>query len=267
MSFSIAGRICLRAFLWRHAGTELEFCAFAGEPERDEGGSDFRRRIERVARNFEDKFRTRVELGNDGKIAVVASAGLGSEAVRHFSLNDDVNFVDEVGEIEEAVKNRRGDVVGKVAIDADAAAGSDRGDVRFENVAGNDGEIGELFGKAAKSRDERRINFDGVDGSASGEKVLGDFTMAGSNFDPTMLIVLWKRGLQTLTVPTSRDTQRTFVAKEWRQGMRRDANGAGDLFAPVEIGEEVLAETLACHGWNSVARGARFAARGKEVKR
>jgi len=72
--------------------------------------------------------------------------------------------------------------------------------------------------------------------------------MAGSNFDPTMLIVLSKRGLQTLTVPTSRDSQRTVVAKEWRQGMRRDANGAGDLFAPVEIGEEVLAETLACHG-------------------
>ena len=35
--------------------------------------------------------------------------------------------------------------------------------------------------------------------------------------------------------------------------MRRDANGAGDFFAPVEIGEEVLAEALACHVGNSVA--------------
>jgi len=39
-------------------------------------------------------------------------------------------------------------------------------------------------------------------------------------------------------------------------GMRRDANGAGDFFAPVKIGEEMLAEALASHGWNSVARGA-----------
>jgi hypothetical protein len=35
--------------------------------------------------------------------------------------------------------------------------------------------------------------------------------------------------------------------------MRRNANSARDLFAPVEIGEEVLAEALASHGWNSVA--------------
>jgi hypothetical protein len=35
--------------------------------------------------------------------------------------------------------------------------------------------------------------------------------------------------------------------------MRRNANGASNLFAPVEIGEEVLAEALACHVGNSVA--------------
>ncbi len=49
--------------------------------------------------------------------------------------------------------------------------------------------------------------------------------------------------------------------------MRRNANGARDLFAPVKVGEEVLAEALACHGCNSVARGARCAPRGKEVRR
>jgi len=49
--------------------------------------------------------------------------------------------------------------------------------------------------------------------------------------------------------------------------MRGNANGARNLFAPVEIGEEVLAEALACHGCNSVAGGAGSAARGKEVRR
>ena len=38
--------------------------------------------------------------------------------------------------------------------------------------------------------------------------------------------------------------------------MRRDANGARDFFAPMEIGEEVLTESLASHGCNSVAGGA-----------
>jgi len=43
------------------------------------------------------------------------------------------------------------------------------------------------------------------------------------------------------------------ILREGHGGMRRDANGAGDFFAPVEIGEEMLAEALASHGWNSVA--------------
>jgi hypothetical protein len=49
--------------------------------------------------------------------------------------------------------------------------------------------------------------------------------------------------------------------------MRRNANSARNLFAPVKIGEEMLAEALACHGGNSVARGARSAPRGNEVRR
>jgi len=56
-----------------------------------------------------------------------------------------------------------------------------------------------------------------------------------------------------MLVPMNRDSQRTLVAGEGRNGMRRNANGARDLLAPVEIGKEVLAESLASHGWNSVA--------------
>jgi len=42
--------------------------------------------------------------------------------------------------------------------------------------------------------------------------------------------------------------------------MRRDANGAGDFFAPVEIGEEMLAEALASHAWEIVAGEVRVTA-------
>src|SRR5436189_142995 len=110
-----------------------------------EGGSDFRRWIERIARNLEDKFGARVELRDNGKIAVVARTGLRGEAKSDFGLNDDVDLVDEIGKGEKMMKNRRRDVVRKIAIDTDAPARSDRGEVRFENVAGDDVEIGELL--------------------------------------------------------------------------------------------------------------------------
>jgi hypothetical protein len=41
--------------------------------------------------------------------------------------------------------------------------------------------------------------------------------------------------------------------------MRRNADGARNLFEPMEIGEKMLAEALASHGWNSVAGGVRGA--------
>jgi hypothetical protein len=44
-----------------------------------------------------------------------------------------------------------------------------------------------------------------------------------------------------------------IVAWERDGGMRRNANGARDFFAPVKVGEEVLAESLASHWVNSVA--------------
>ena len=57
------------------------------------------------------------------------------------------------------------------------ATGGDGGNVGFKNVAGDDGEIGELLCEMAKARQERRVQFDGVDGSAGGEEVLGHFTV------------------------------------------------------------------------------------------
>src|SRR5260370_35324057 len=101
-----------------------------------------------------------------------------------------------------------------------------------------------------------------MDGSARGEQVLGDFTMAGSNFDPAMLIFPRKRNLQTLTVPTSRDSQRTLFASKWRRGMWRNANGARDLCAPVKLGEEGLAKPLAGARAKTGARGPAWAATG-----
>ena len=58
--------------------------AGAGEPKCDERRSNFWRRAERTGREFEDKLRSRVELGGDGKIAIVFVAGLRGKAECHF---------------------------------------------------------------------------------------------------------------------------------------------------------------------------------------
>ncbi len=71
--------------------------------------------------------------------------------------------------------------------------------------------------------------------------MLGHFTVAGTDFDPTVLI------------PMNRGSQTMLVVSEGDHGVRRDADGACDLFAPVEVFQKMLAEALACHGWNSVA--------------
>ena len=227
-----------RGWVWLRAcgdsalgGAQREFCSFAGEAEGDEGGSDSGRRVEGAARNFENEFGAGIELREDREIAVVARAGLGGEAESDFGLDDDVNFVDEIGEVEEVMEDGRGDVVGEIAVDADAASGGEGREIGFEDVAGNDIEVGRFFRKVAKSGDELRVEFDGVDGCAGGEKVFGHFAVAGADFDPAVLI----------------------VAGEWRGGMRGDADGAGDLFAPVDAFQKMLPERLACHGGNSVA--------------
>ena len=51
---------------------EGQLCAFAGQAEGDEGRGDFRWGGECFPRNFEDKLGARVELGDDGKVAVIA---------------------------------------------------------------------------------------------------------------------------------------------------------------------------------------------------
>ncbi len=157
---------------------EAELCALAGEAKRDESRSNFRRRRESSARKFKDKFGARIELRENGEIAVVARARVRGEASRDFGLNDDMNFVDEIREREEVLEDRRGDEVRQISVNADAAAGGDGGEVGFENIAGNYIEIGMIVCEAAEAGDERWIEFDRVDGSAGGDEVLGHFAVS-----------------------------------------------------------------------------------------
>src|SRR5438094_1073809 len=87
------------------------------------------------------------------------------------------------------MKDRRGDVVRKIAVEADAAAGSDGREVGFENVAGDDREIREFLRQVAKARDEQGVDLDGGKGRARGGGGLGNSTMTRTDLNPARLIV------------------------------------------------------------------------------
>lgn len=128
-------------------------CPFAGKTQGDEGGTDFGGRAKSACGDFKDKFGTCVNLCGHGKIAIRFAPGRCSEPVSNLALHDEVHFVDKVREGKEVMQNGRSNVVGKIAVNQDTAGGNG-GQVGFENVPLNDGEIGESLGQALETCDE-----------------------------------------------------------------------------------------------------------------
>lgn len=226
-SFALLGKTQFHEIQKSGFVTQSKMCSFAGKTERHQCGADFGRRAECFAGNAQDKFRASVDLRDDGEIAELFRPRFRGEAKGDFLLNDDVNLIDPVRERKEVVENRRGDVVRQVAVDADAPAGGDRGEIGFQDIAGNDREIREFFREALKACQEQRIQFDCVDCGTSGGKVLGHFPVAGADFNPAVRAV--------------RCNHRALGR------VRRDTDGARDLFAPAGIRKEMLAKTLTSH--------------------
>jgi hypothetical protein len=153
-----------------------------------------------------------------------------------------MHFVDEIRERKQPMKNRRGDVVGKIAVDTDAAASGSGAEIRFEDVAQDDAQIGKFFGESLETGDERRVELDGVDRRAGRGKIFGHFAVAGADFDPA--IVPGRVG--------------------WHRGVGRNADGARDLFTPVGVGKEMLAKALTSHTAEKCSRNAITALRRRE---
>jgi hypothetical protein len=227
--------VCVLAAGGTSLGMGRKVCALARKAHGDQSGSDFGRRTEGSAGNFKDKFGASVELGGHGEVAIGFCRRLSGEAKGDLRLNDEVHFVNDIGEVEEVMEDGRGDVEGEVAVDADTAAGGDRSDVSFENVAGDDGEPGRFFGDTPKTCDEGRVELDGKDRHSRGEKMLGHFAVAGTDFYPTG--IAGRAG--------------------GRRGVGRNADGARDLLAPLRVGKEMLAKTLTSHTAEKCSRNVR----------
>ncbi len=229
--FALLGETGFDEFEKRRGIADVQVRVFTRKMQGDERRADFRGRPEGAAGKAQGEVRASVKLRNDGKVAVLLTAGAGREACGDFELNDDVDLVDLTGELEKMVEDRGSNVVGEIAVDAHAAPGGKGGKVRLEDVAGNDGEIGMFLREALQADNERGIEFDGDHRSTAAKEMLGHFAVPGADFDPAELF--------------GRDL------RDGLDAVRRDADGAGDFFAPAGVVEKVLTEPLSRHGVGS----------------
>ena len=87
-----------------------------------------------------------MELRESGEIPVIAAAGARGDASGHFELNDEEGRVQETGVLEQAVHDGRSDVVGKIAIDAEALVGNKLSEIEGEDIALDNRDIRERGG-------------------------------------------------------------------------------------------------------------------------
>ena len=159
------------------AEERLGACGVLADAQVDDGGVDFRRGLEGARFHRHHILWFGVSLGKDAEVAVVAGAGRGGEAIRHFALDEYDGFGYRGAEAEDAFEDRRGDVIRQVTGEGDGTVG---GEVGFEDILMDDGEVGVA---ALESGGEGGVEFNGDDALVAFDEVIGERAAAGSDFD------------------------------------------------------------------------------------
>ena len=170
--------------------------AFTRERHVHQSGRHFWRRPKGAGRNLQCERGLRVELAGGGKVSVLAAAGASHDSSGDFQLHHDVNRGDLVCITEKLMKNRRGDVVGEIAVHAKFAAGQFC-EIELENIARDDFNAGPFVWFGAHSlfeaRGEPRIGFDGNQAAAPGGKLAGHFAVTRADLDPKVICAAGQR--------------------------------------------------------------------------
>ena len=168
----------------------------------------------------------RVELRESGEIRVIAAAGRRGDASGHLELNDEEGGVQEIGMFEQAVHDGRSDVVGKIAVDAEALVGGKFGEIEGEDIARDHRDIGERGRLFAQAREQSGVEFDGDQAAGLLGQKRGHLAVSGADFDPDDAV---RRGRASVFGVRRRC---------WRGGVGE--NESSDALAP-RAGEEMLA--------------------------
>lgn len=189
--------------------------SFAWWAHPDKRGSNSWARSERGGRNPQENFRSRVELREGGKVAVLPPPGPSHEPGRNFELDDDGNQIDLVRLLEEAMQDRRGDVIGQISVHLETPAGQLR-EIEREHVCRDNFNMGSFAGEFAQLFNQPRIDFDGHHPAREPGEFARHFAVPRADFEPDV-----------------------FAS---------GAEGAQDALPPGDVGEKMLSQWLAGHG-------------------
>ena len=145
-------------------------------------GVDARRRLERLGRHVEQGLDPVAPLQHHREPAVVLVARPRSDPVDHLLLQHEVLVVDGVARLEKVEQDRRRDVVGQVADDAQLSPRRDGGqgrEIDVEDVGLDDVEPG----RAAQPRGQVAIELDDRERAAALEQRTGQRTPARADLD------------------------------------------------------------------------------------
>jgi len=194
----------------------------AGQRHGHEGGSHLGSRTKRAGRNTQDDFRAGIKLSEDGKVGVLPTAGAGGQAGGHFELDDDVDGLDAAGVLEQPVEDGRGNVVGKIAVHAEAVVPEEAWEVQGEHISGNDFDVRPKPREVAETRHKPRVQLDGHHATRTGGEQRGHLTVPRADFQPR------------------------FIGSACGR-IRSQTDGPCDARAPARI-QEMLSQALASHG-------------------
>jgi hypothetical protein len=145
-----------------------------------------RRRPERAGRHLEQVFHAAARLQHDAQPAVDLAARVGGHAVHHFLLQHEVHVADRGGVLERVEQQRRGDVVGQVADQADRCAARERGDVDGERVGFDDLELADARGRRAQARGQVAVELDRGQRADAREQREGERAFARADLDEAL---------------------------------------------------------------------------------
>ncbi len=182
--------------------------------QTDDGRVDLGWWVEGPGADVEQVFHAAVVLHHDRQPPPIAAARAGGHALDHFFLQHEVHVANQRCVVQQVENQRRGDVVGQVADNAQAAWWRvEAGEVEFQCVALIQAKARIVAELVLQDGDQVEVEFDHVELCAAAEQTLGNGALA------------WA------------DLQQAFIFL--------GANGAQDTVDHPGIMQEVLAEALA----------------------
>src|SRR5690606_4610993 len=139
--------------------------------------------FESAGADIEQVLHAAVILNHDRQAAPIAAAGGRGQALDDLLLQHEMHVADQVGMIEQVENQRRGDVVGQVADDAQAVCiFAEPGEIEFERISLVQVKVRQAAEFALQDRYQVKVKFNDIQPRAAVQQTLGQGTLARTDF-------------------------------------------------------------------------------------